>query len=137
MSWYMAVLVRGSFVEGELDEGRIGDTLYKLVEAPDAEAAHTRAIELGEASADDYTDEDGRTIQFRFLGLADLRAIEAATIGDGTEVYSELIPTKPSRRVVDKERLTAFETDEELESHDAGEIRADDGSRFTKNTPIG
>ena len=47
MTWYMAVLVRGSFVDGTLDEERLGDKLFRLIEAPDAEMAYRRAVELG------------------------------------------------------------------------------------------
>jgi hypothetical protein len=137
MGWYMAVIVRGSFVEGALDEERLGDTLFKLIQAPDAESAFGRAIEMGEASADSYTDDDGNTVQFQYLGLADLREIDASIIGDGTEVYSELISRKPQEKVVEKRYLTVFETDDELESLDPVEIEEQDDSRFSKNSPIG
>ena len=137
MGWYMAVIVRGSFVEGALDEERLGDTLLKLIQAPDAESAYGRAIEMGEASADSYTDDDGSTVQFQYLGLADLREIDASTIGDGTEVYSELISRKPQEKVVEKRCLTVFETDDALESPDPVEIEEQDDSRFSKNSPIG
>ena len=136
MSWYMAVLVRGSFVDGVLDEGRIGDTLFQLVEAADAESAYQRALERGEASADDYTDDDGQTIRFQFLGLADLREISGASIGDGAEVYSELIPSKPKDRVVEKEFLTVFETDEELDKTDADGAEPEQDARFADDAPI-
>jgi hypothetical protein len=132
----MAVLVRGSFVDGALDEDRLGDTLFKLVEAPDAESAYQRARELGEASADDYTDDDGQTIRLQFLGFADLRDITAAAIGDGVEVYSELIPTKPSRRIVDKERLTVFETDAEPDDFEEAEAEPQADDRFSSDAPI-
>ena len=152
MSWYMAVVVRGSFVDGEFDETRIGDTLFRLVEAPDAEAAYRRAIEIGEASAEDYADDDGRTIRFRFLGLADLREISASSIGDGTEVYNELIGRKPQDKVVEKRHLTVFqgadepewweepgtpETPEDTEPPERVEIDEPNDSRFSKNDPIG
>jgi hypothetical protein len=132
----MAVLVRGSFVDGVLDEDRLGDTLFKLVEATDAESAYQRARELGEASADDYTDDDGRTLRLQFLGFADLREITAEAIGNGVEVYSELIPAKPSRRIVDKERLTAFETDEEPDDFDRNEAGQEADARFSSDAPI-
>lgn len=132
----MAILVRGSFLDGVLDEGRLGDTLHRLVEAPDAESAYQRALALGEASAEDYADEDGRSFRLQFLGLADLRAISSPTVGDGVEVYSELIPTRPSRKLVDKERLTAFETEAEPDGFDEEEAEAPADDRFSKNAPI-
>lgn len=136
MTWYMAVVVRGSHVDGVYDAQRLGDTLFKLIQAPDAESAYQRAIETGETATDDYTDDDGNTVQLRFLGLADLREIDAAGIGDGTEVYSEIIPTRPSRRVVDKERLTALERDEPLEQLDADDVEPEDPGRFSDDAPI-
>jgi hypothetical protein len=136
MGWYMAVIVRGSFVEGALDEGRLGDTLFKLLEAPEAESAYGRAIEMGEASADSYTDDDGNTVQFQYLGLADLREIDASAIGDGTEVYSELISRKPQEKVVEKRYLTVFETDEELDDFDEEQAEPEADDRFSSDTPI-
>lgn len=121
MTWYMAVLVRGSFVDGTLDEERLGDKLFRLIEAPHAETAYRRAVERGEASKDDYTDDDGNTVQLRFLGLADLKEIATAPIGDGVEVYSELIGSRPGEVVLEKTRLTAFDAGEEaLETDDSG-----------------
>ena len=114
MTWYMAVLVRGSLVDGRLDEERLGDKLFKLVEAPDAETAYRRAVELGEASKDDYTDDEGNTVTLGFTGLADLKEISSPRVGDGVEVYSELIDKNPSESAVSKERLTVFESDAEL-----------------------
>ncbi|MEP6993141.1 MAG: DUF4288 domain-containing protein [Acidobacteriota bacterium] len=143
MTWYMAVLVRGSFVDGELDDERLGDKLFKLIEASDAETAYLRALAMGEASADDYTDDDGQSVRFQFLGLADLREIDAAAITDGTEVYSDLISSEPRAKVVAKEYLTVFETDEDLdaaagdsESFDDKEAEPEDDSRFSSDEPI-
>ena len=107
--WFMAVMVRGSFVDGELDEDRMGDKLYRLVSGADAETAYARALELGEEAVDTYTDDDGKAVSMEFLGLADLTEIGALELRDGAEVYSELIPKKPSDLVAEKEELTVFE----------------------------
>ncbi|HWZ86694.1 MAG TPA: DUF4288 domain-containing protein [Thermoanaerobaculia bacterium] len=112
MSWYMAVLVRGAHVEGVLDDERLGDLLYRLVEATDAEDAHSRALELGSGSSDEYEDEDGTKVTLDVLGLADLTEIGDAELVHGSEVYSQLIPKKPRDMVVAKEELTVFEADE-------------------------
>ena len=121
MTWYMAVLVRGSFLEGTLDEERLGDKLFQLVEAPDAETAYRRASELGEAAKEDYADDDGNTVTLRFLGLADLKEISSPRLGDGIEVYSALIDKNPSESAVSRERLTVFETDAELSAAEDGD----------------
>jgi hypothetical protein len=118
MSWYMAVLVRGAHVNGALDDDRLGDLLYRLVEATDAEGAYERALELGEKAREIYDDEDGTTVTLGFLGLADLTEIGVGELGHGTEVYSQLLPRNPLEMVVEKEELTVFEADEEDEDSD-------------------
>jgi Domain of unknown function (DUF4288) len=118
--WYMAVLVRGAHVNGVLDDERLGDMLYCLVEATDAEGAHERALALGKDASDTYEDEDGASVTLAFLGLADLTEIAADTLAHGVEVYSQLIPRAPAEMVVEKEELTVFETDED-EDGDAEE----------------
>ena len=112
MAWYMAVLVRGAHVNGVLDDERLGDLLYRLVQAEDAEGAYASAVELGGASSDEYDDDDGTKVTLGFLGLADLMEIAADELGHGTEVYSQLLPHKPGEMVVEKEELTVFETDD-------------------------
>jgi len=115
-SWFMAVLVRGSHLDGVLDEEKLGDLLYRLIEASDAETAYQKAMQLGKESADTYSDDDGQTYSLEFLGLADLTEIEAARLEDGVEVYSQILPGKPSEMVVEKLELTVFESDDQSES---------------------
>jgi Domain of unknown function (DUF4288) len=137
MSWYMAVIVRGSFTEHGYDRNRMGDLLYKLVEAPDAEAAYEKAVALGEAAVDSLHDEEGVEVTLRSLGLADLMEIAGAP-ADGAEVYSEVIATKPRDRVTEKKALTAFtpwhvpgEGEEDLgEVTELGEIEEPGSDRF-------
>ena len=121
--WYMAVLVRGAHVNDILDDERLGDMLYCLIEATDAEGAYEQALELGAEAHDTYEDEDGTTVTIAFLGLADLTEIDGVP-GHAVEVYSQLIPKKPSEMVVAKEELTAFETGED----DALEDDAEDSA---------
>jgi hypothetical protein len=121
MSWYMAVLVRGAHVNGVLDDDRLGDLLYRLIQAEDAEGAYAGALELGAASSDEYDDEDGVKVTLAFLGLADLMEIAADELGHGTEVYSQLLPHKPREMVVEKEELTVFETDDDEDGEDSDE----------------
>jgi hypothetical protein len=135
--WFMAVIVRGSYTEHGYDRERMGDLLYKLVEAPDAEAAYAKAVAIGEESVDTYTDEEGREISLEYLGLADLMEIAAGKPDDGSEVYSEAINTKPLERVLRKEALTVFtpwevpEGEADLgETTELGEIAEPGSERF-------
>jgi hypothetical protein len=114
--WFLAVIVRGSHLEGVLDENQLGDLIYRLVEAPDAETAYQKAVALGQKATDSYSDDDGKSYTLQFLGLADLTEIGASRLEDGVEVYSQILPSKPSEMVVEKGELTVFEPDEELEA---------------------
>src|SRR5262249_9682117 len=127
MSWYMAVLVRGAHVDGVLDDDRIGDLLYRLVEATDAEGAYERAVELGRTATEEYVDEDETRVTLAYLGLADLTEMGAAELGHGTEVYSQLLHSKPAEMVVAKEELTVFEPDEPEGSEEDGEAEGEEG----------
>jgi hypothetical protein len=115
MAWYMAVLVRGAHVGGVLDDERMGDMLYLLVEAEDAEDAHARALELGRAASDSYEDDDGSTVTLSVIGMADLAEIGDESPDHGVEVYSQMVPTAPSEMVVAKEELTVFEQTDEAD----------------------
>ena len=122
MSWFMAVIVRGAHVDGKLDDERLGDMIYRLVEATDAEGAYERAIELGHEASDVYEDEDGASVTLSYLGLADLTEIGDGELVHGREVYSQLVPKHPAEMVVSKEELTVFEPEEEFdEEEDDGE----------------
>jgi len=128
MSWFMAVIVRGAHVEGTLDDERIGDLLYRLVEATDAEGAYERAIELGRSAVDEYDDEDGTRVTLAFLGMADLTEIGPGPLEHGTEVYSQLLHNKPSEMVVAREELTVFEPDEPEADGEDDDFARDGGS---------
>jgi hypothetical protein len=137
MSWYMAVIVRGSFTEEGYDRVRMGDLLYKLVEAPDAESAYEKAVALGEKAIDNYRDEEGTEVHLRYIGLADLMEIAGGPPGDGAEVYSQAIHSRPMERILEKDALTVFqpwevpEADDELEEAvEMGEIAEPGAERF-------
>jgi hypothetical protein len=115
MSWYLAVLVRGSHVKGALDEGRPGDLLYRLVEADDPDEAYASALELGKDSLEEYEDDDGAAVRLSFLGLSDLIEIPDDALGHGTEVYSQILPDSPGGMVVTRNELTVFEEGVDLD----------------------
>jgi hypothetical protein len=152
MSWFVAVVIRGTFVDDSLHEDRLADKLFKLIEAADAEAAYQKALELIDSSAWDepLTDDDGTDAELRAMGLADLREIDAAQLVDGVEVYAE-VTSEPSKKLAaEKGMLTVFEVTEipedggvdepvRLDTEETGEAReADDppDPRFSDQTPI-
>ena len=106
-------------MNGVLDDDRLGDMLYRLVEAEDAESAYAAALELGRDASDTFEDEDGTVVTLAFLGLADLTEIDADKLGHGVEVYSQILPNDPAEMVVPREELTVFETgDDESDEPD-------------------
>lgn len=149
MSWYVAVVVRGSFIDDSLHEERLADKLFKLIEAPDAEAAYQKALSLIDASAWDetLTDDDGTAAELRAMGLADLREVDAAQLADGVEVYAEAT-SEPSKKVVtEKGQLTVFEVAEipedggmdepvRLEAEETDQPEDAPDPRFSDGSPI-
>jgi hypothetical protein len=127
MSWYLAVLVRGSHVQGVLDEGRPGDLLYRLVEADDPEEAHASALELGRDSVEEYVDDDGAAVRLSFLGLADLTEIPDDTLGHGTEVYSQILPDSPGSMVAPRDELAVFGENVDLDETVSEDPRRHEG----------
>jgi hypothetical protein len=110
----------------------VGDFLYRLIEAGDAETAYARALELGAAATEPYTDEDGVTTTFRFVGLAGLMELPGPP-ADGSEVYSQLIQGAPLRSVARKDELAVFaelalrdDEDDDTWADGEGPVRTED-----------
>lgn len=117
MPWFTAILVRGEYVGGEPGPAKRGDMLYRLVEAPDAERAYERALELGAGATESYTTEAGESATFRFLGLAGLVELPGPP-GDGAEVFSQFVPTPPEPMLVDRDDLAVFAAERDVEDED-------------------
>lgn len=148
MTWYIADIVRGTYVDDSRDTKRLADRVFCLIEAPDAEAAYQKALALVESSKCDetYTDEDGTDVEMRAMGLRDLREISAPQPADGVAVYSEWISGDPALEIAtEKEQLTLFVPPDRPEAEDgdeaAEEVGVDDDGpeedpRFSDGTPI-
>lgn len=148
MTWYIADIVRGTYVDDSRDTQRLADRVFCLIEAPDAEAAYPKALALVESGKCDetYTDEDGTAVEMRAMGLRDLREVVSPQLADGVAVYSEWIPGDPSIEIAtEKEQLTLFVPPDRPEAEDgaedAEEVRVDDAApdadpRFSDGTPI-
>ncbi len=148
MTWYVADIVRGTYVGDSRDPERLADRVFCLIEAPDAEAAYQKALALVESSRCDetYTDDDGTAVEMRAMGLRDLREIGAPQPADGVAVYSEWISGDPSLELAtEKEQLTLFVPPDRPEEENGDEVaedgRVDDSApdadpRFSDGTPI-
>ena len=107
-TWYVAVLI----VASRVDDGRDGDPLldlqYKLIHAPDHEAAYARALELGAMEAHSYQNSDGATVNWEFVGIHELAEMIDETPCDGAEVFSRRVRAKPDAYIRSKEVLEVF-----------------------------
>jgi hypothetical protein len=106
-TWYVAVLVLQSrVVLGTMNRSSI--TKVRLLQAPNADAAFARAMQLGEKHELTYSNEAGETVSWDFLGLADLEELGRSRPNDGDEVFSWLT-RGPGREFVHKrDDLTVF-----------------------------
>jgi hypothetical protein len=106
--WYVAVLVVSSRIDSEPARAPAVDLQYRLIRASDNEDAYQRALELGRKAAHSYQNSEGRTVTWECAGLRDLREVDEPELGDGTEVYSQIVRDNPARQVVSKDQLTCF-----------------------------
>lgn len=111
LKWFLAVLVVGSQVERQPTFESLVDLQYRLIRAPDADAAHRRALELGVSAHQSYTNAEGEAVTWSFLGLHDLCELADRDLGDGAEVYSRIMHDNPTTFIVPKEKLTVFWAD--------------------------
>ena len=107
LHWHIAVLVlESSIVDGPSDPSV--DVQFRLIRAPDAEAAYDRALALGRKAEHSYENPYGQTCVWTFKGLKDLQEIIEDELADGVELYGFIEDGVAEDHVVPKERLTAF-----------------------------
>lgn len=103
--WFVAVLVFESRVGGVEDDEPSVDVQYRLVRAVDAESAYQRAIALGLRERVSYSNVDGDTCEWRFVGLQDLRLVDDQELRHGSELYGFIEKGLADERVVSKDEL--------------------------------
>jgi hypothetical protein len=104
--WYTAVLVLRSSIADAPEQEPLCDVQYRILEAPDHEAAYAKAMTLGKSASQEYENADGEQVVWRFVGLHDLTKLDDAP-ADGVEVYSQMYRGR-DELVVQKLNLTAF-----------------------------
>lgn len=107
-SWFLAVLVVSSRVEGRPDKEPLIDLQYRLIRAADAESAYRRALDLGAEEVQDYENDAGERVYWEFDGLHELHEIGPDNLKDGAEVFYRMEEDDPQGWVVPKEELRAF-----------------------------
>jgi hypothetical protein len=107
MHWYVAVLVLESSIVEEWSDPSV-DVQFRLIHAPDAEAAYERALALGREAELSYETSEGLTCVWTFKGLKDLQKVIEDDLADGVEIYGFIEDGSPEDHVVPKEYLTTF-----------------------------
>lgn len=107
-SWYLAVLVLASRVEGREGEDPLVDLQYRLIHAFDAESAYQRAQELGAEEVQDYENDEGERVYWEFIGLHELHEIGPDGLKDGSEVFYRMEEDDPVTWIIPKEELRVF-----------------------------
>src|SRR4051794_12837472 len=109
VEWFLAEIIMEITVEG--DDRNVVHNNWTLVRANSADDAFKRAIELGEAQANEHVNPEGKTVRFAFRGLKDLHVIYDE-LEHGSEVLFEetvsVEETQLQRLLKPKDRLSAF-----------------------------
>jgi len=105
--FFVAVLVLQSRV-GDSDDQPIVDHQVRIIEAPNANSAYTRALKLGASENHTYRNHDGESVTWEFLGLSELDSLEQSQIKDGGEVFSWRTNGPGRDFVLEKNQLAVF-----------------------------
>lgn len=104
---FVAVLILESRV-GTRDDSPIVDHQVRVIAAPSAAAAYTRALETGEAENATVKGPDGASVTWTFLGLSELAPLDERQLQDGGELLSWRSRGPGRGFVVEKDALAAF-----------------------------
>jgi hypothetical protein len=105
MRWYAAVIVMECRVG--MRPAELWDEQVRLLRAADAQTAFIQAGQLGRSEEHHYSNIDGSSVRWKFVGLGDLHELLERRIRSGVEVFSSLARgTRP--RVARKRDLSVF-----------------------------
>lgn len=90
--WYAAVLILQTVVRAAEASSTFTDHEVRLLRAASADEAHLRAVVMGEAETRVHRAADGSEVEWTFLGVGELEALEVETFVDGAELISWRIP---------------------------------------------
>jgi hypothetical protein len=92
LSWFAARMLFEARTGDNNNAGGLFEERLVLVQSsPDIEAASKKACKLGEAASDEYENEAGETVTWKFRELLDVVQLNETAIGDGSEVYHQYL----------------------------------------------
>lgn len=101
MGWHSAKLLFVAVVDGRLPADALVEVSIRVFRASDLAQAAVRAEEIGHAAAHDYKNEDGQTVEWRFVRAIELQDLCEDTLEDGVEVFSLMRRIRPSDGLAD------------------------------------
>jgi len=104
---FVTVLVLQSTI-GDLDDSPIVDHQVRIIRAPNAKSAYTRAIRLGEGENSTSKNPDGQVVTWAFLGLPELDRVDESQLSDGGELFSWRTRGPGRDFVREREQLAVF-----------------------------
>jgi len=106
--WYAATIIMCIRIEGRDQREWTCDEQVRILLAPDDETAYQKAMQLGKQEEQSYSNSEGETVYWEFVGLEDLVEMWGPPT-DGAEIRSHLFDSRnPMRFVHRKEEMQVF-----------------------------
>jgi hypothetical protein len=94
--WFAAVLLlEAEHPRGKDDRNRLFEKRVVLFNGGDEAEAARKASEYCDAAKIDYENEYGEMVEWRCLRIIEVSPLYVDDLGDGVEVYSELLDKEP------------------------------------------
>jgi len=90
MNWFSAKLVFVARVIDGTDEEPLREESIRILRAENEMQARKRAAQLGALDEHEYLNEQGETVEWRFLNVDEVQDLCEETITDGMEVFSRI-----------------------------------------------
>ncbi len=89
--WYAASLLFESVHNGRSDPNALWEEKIVLLQAASEAEARRQADQLGKAEEHGYVSAEGEHVQWTYRRIERLSAIDAQTLGPGTELFSRFL----------------------------------------------
>jgi hypothetical protein len=89
-TWYSAKLLFESAIDGEAREQPLCEESIRILLEENEESARAKAEAIGRGAEHEYQNDAGEIVSWRFVSVLEVQDLSAASLEDGTEVFSTL-----------------------------------------------
>jgi hypothetical protein len=89
-SWFSVKLLFESVIDGKAQEQPLCEESIRVLLEENEESARTKAEAIGRGAEHEYQNDAGETVSWRFVSVLEVQDLSAASLEDGTEVFSTL-----------------------------------------------